>query len=239
MTVPRHSDNIALLARIQALRARTTDRGCTPQEAMAAAAKTAELLERHGLSLSDLERQANPCDRAEVRTDRSRASPLDACGPSVAAYAECCFWLEVTEGDRLTQVFFGLPADVQAAVRLMAWIGRVIETEGNAFRSSKEYKQGRGGRRRELHTSFMLGLVEGLQARLSMMHAARDVALQSSGSGSHPLVRTSIVDAEVARLGLRFRSSRPVERSLNASAYGAGRSVGLQVELVGGIEDKL
>lgn len=239
MTVAPHSDNIALLARIQALRARTTDRGCTPQEAVAAAAKAAELLERHGLSLADLERHASPCDRAEVRTDRSRAGPLDACGPSVAAYAECCFWLEVTVGDRLTQVFFGLPADVQTALRMMARIGREIEAEGNAFRSGREYKQGRGGRRRELHTSFMLGLVEGVQAKLGMMCAAREAALQSSGSGSHPLLRTSVVDAEVARLGLRFRSPKPVERSLNPGAYDAGRIAGHRVELVGGIEGKV
>ena len=181
MALPLQPDDVALLARIQALRARTTDRGCTPQEAIAAAAKATELLERHGLTLADLERRASPCDRAEVPTDRSRAGPLEACGPSVAAYTECCFWLEVAESGRLIQVFFGLPGNLQAAVRLMAWIGRALESEGNMFRSGKAYKQGRGGRRRELHTSFILGFADGMQSKLDMMRTAREAALQKSG----------------------------------------------------------
>ncbi len=239
MTAPLHQEKVALLARIQALHARTTDRGCTPQEAMTAAAKAAELLDGHGLSLSDLQRKVSPCDRAEVLTDRSRAGPLDAFGPSVAAYAECCFWLEVTENGRLVQVFFGMPADVQAAVRLMAGIGRAFETEGNTFRSGKEYRRGRGGRRRELHTSFISGLVEGIQFQLDMMRTAREAMLQRSGSGSHSLARTSIVDAEVARLGLRFRSSRPAERRLNVDAYDAGRIAGRRMELASGMKGEL
>ena len=44
-----------VLARIQALRAKTVDRGCTEQEALAAAGKVAELLDRYGLSLSEVE----------------------------------------------------------------------------------------------------------------------------------------------------------------------------------------
>ena len=237
MTLPLQPGDVALLARIQALRARTTDHGCTPPEAIAAAAKAAELLERHGLSFADLEWRASPCDRAEVLTDRSRAGPLEACGPSVAAYTECCFWLEVAESGRLTQVFFGLPDTVQAAVRLMARVGQAFETEGNTFRSGKAYKQGRGGRRRELHTSFILGFADGIQAKLDMMRMARDAALQQSGCGSHSLATTSIVDAEVARLGLRFRSSKPVERPLNADAYDAGCIAAHQAEMVSGIEE--
>ena len=236
MTLPLHPDDVALLARIQALRARTVDRGCTPQEAIAAVTKVAELLERHGLSLADLERRASPCDRAEVRTDRSRAGPLEACGPSVAAYTECCFWVETTENGRLTQVFFGLPDDVQAAVRLMAQIGRALESEGNAFRSGKAYTQGRGGRRRELHTSFIAGFADGIQARLDMMRAARGAALHRSGSGNHSLARTSVVDTEVAKLGLRFRSSRPVERLLDAGAYDAGHLAAYRSEPMHGTE---
>ena len=50
-------DDAALLARIEALRSRTTDRGCTEAEAMAAAAKVAALLDRHGLSMAEVERR--------------------------------------------------------------------------------------------------------------------------------------------------------------------------------------
>lgn len=41
------ADLTRIRARIQALRAMTTDRGCTPAEALAAATKAAELLAAH------------------------------------------------------------------------------------------------------------------------------------------------------------------------------------------------
>ena len=44
-----------LKVRIQSLRAKTIENGCTEDEALSAAAKVAELLDRHDLSLSDVE----------------------------------------------------------------------------------------------------------------------------------------------------------------------------------------
>ena len=50
-----------LKVRIQALRAKTIDNGCTEDEALSAAAKVAELLDRYDLSLTDVElRAADP-----------------------------------------------------------------------------------------------------------------------------------------------------------------------------------
>src|SRR5438132_6742441 len=53
-----------LKTRIQGLRAKTTDNGCTEAEALLAAAKVAELLDRYDLSLTDVEiRNAQPTRR--------------------------------------------------------------------------------------------------------------------------------------------------------------------------------
>ena len=53
-----HADLAALdrlKTRIQGLRSKTTDNGCTEAEALLAAAKVAELLDRYDLSLTDIE----------------------------------------------------------------------------------------------------------------------------------------------------------------------------------------
>ncbi len=52
-----------LKTRIQALRAKTIGNGCTEDEALSAAAKVAELLDRYDLSLSDIEMREAPCER--------------------------------------------------------------------------------------------------------------------------------------------------------------------------------
>ena len=57
-----------LKARIQALRAKTIDNGCTEDEALSAAAKVAELLDRYALSLTDVEMREVPCERLEYET---------------------------------------------------------------------------------------------------------------------------------------------------------------------------
>jgi hypothetical protein len=44
-----------LKTRIQGLRSKTTDNGCTEAEALLAAGKVAELLDRYDLSLTDVE----------------------------------------------------------------------------------------------------------------------------------------------------------------------------------------
>lgn len=225
----------ALVARIQALRSKTTDRGCTEQEAMAAAAKVAELLDRHGLSMSELELKAQPCERGDVRTGRSRIGPLDECAPAVAAFFDCRFWFETDAEGRLAQVFFGLPADVQAAIYLMHLIAHAFETEANRFRAAPDYLRGRGGRRRALHTSFVLGLSHGIQAKLAAMRTEREATLHASSGRDLVLAKAGVVDAEMQKLGLRFRSRKPATRRVNLDAFDAGHEAGERFEIRPGL----
>ncbi len=223
-------DTAALLARIQALRSKTTDRGCTEQETLAAAAKAAELLDRYDLSLSKLELQMQPCVRAELPTGRSRIGPLEECAPALAALVDCRFWFETDAEGRLIQVFFGLPADVQAAETLMPLIARAFETEANRFRASADYLRGRSGKRRALHTSFVLGLSQGIQVKLAAMAAERAAARRTPSGRDLVIAKSGVVDAELDKLGLRFRSRNPAERLVNPVAFNAGQAAGEQFE---------
>ena len=57
-----------LIGRIQSLRAKTVEQGCTEQEALVAAEKAAELLDRYGLSLSELDLKRQACEGMAVET---------------------------------------------------------------------------------------------------------------------------------------------------------------------------
>ena len=221
--------NDALLARIQALRAKTTERGCTEQEAMAAAAKVAELLDRHGLTLTELEIRSQPCEQVTLDTDRSRIGPFDECAPAVAAFFDCRFWFSKDPEGRLRHVFFGLPVDVQASVYLMSLIGHAFETESDRFRRSAEYLRGRSGGRRALHTSFIFGMSQGVQAKLASMRAERETAFQTSGRDL-VLVKSDVVEAEMAKLGMRFRTRKPASRMIHSRAFDAGHAAGERFE---------
>jgi hypothetical protein len=83
-----------LKLRIQALRAKTIDNGCTEEEALSAAAKVAELLDRHDLSLTDVELRAAPCERRAYETHRKKRIPLDDCIGAIAHFCDCRVWRE-------------------------------------------------------------------------------------------------------------------------------------------------
>jgi len=218
----------SLLARIAALRAKTTDRGCTEHEALAAAAKVSELLDRHGLTLTEVELRAQPCERRVIATPRARPAPFDECGPAVAALFDCRFWMETSVADsqrRLSLVFFGLPADVAAAEYLMHLIAGAFETEGNRFRRGPEYMKGRGNGRRVLHTSFVLGMGHGIQQALRAMQEAR-LARHATTGRDLVVAKAGVVDAEYDKLGLRMRTRVTADRRVNREAYGSGHAAG-------------
>jgi hypothetical protein len=81
-----------LLQVIQGLRAKTVDQGCTEAEAIAAAAKVAELLDRYGLSLSDVELRKQSCAGVGIETARRRSGPLDHTVRHIAAFFDCRSW---------------------------------------------------------------------------------------------------------------------------------------------------
>ena len=83
-----------LKTRIQGLRFKTTDNGCTEAEALLAAMKVAELLDRYDLSLTDVEIRNSPCEQREYQTYRKKRIPLDDCVGAVANFCDCRVWRE-------------------------------------------------------------------------------------------------------------------------------------------------
>ena len=133
--LPRSDDPTLerVVQRIQGLRAKTVAQGCTEEEALAAAEKAAELLDRYGLSLGELEFRAQPCNGAGIETTRHRFAPIDGCVPAIAGFFDCRVWAERSEGRALRYVFFGQRGDVAAAQYLYDMVERAFDTETAAF----------------------------------------------------------------------------------------------------------
>src|SRR5450756_762590 len=104
-----------LKTRIQGLRSKTTDNGCTEAEALLAATKVAELLDRYDLSLTDVEIRDAPCEQREYETYRKKRIPLDDCVGAIANFCDCRVWREKNQAGEARYVFFGLRSDVEVA----------------------------------------------------------------------------------------------------------------------------
>lgn len=221
-----------LRARIQALRAKTVEQGCTEQEALAAAAKVAELLDRHGLSLSELEMRQQACEGTAIETGRKRRAPIDDAVPVVARFCDCRYWIETGSDGELRFVFFGLPADVVAARCLYDLIAEAVAVETAAFKAGPLYADHHSNQRASATRSFQAGMVHEIAGKLADLKRQRSqTTLKSSGRDLVPL-KADIVEEELRRLGMRF-TEKTVQagRSVLKDAYHAGRVAGQAFEL--------
>jgi hypothetical protein len=219
-----------LKARIQALRAKTIDNGCTESEAVAAAAKVAELLDRYDLSLTDVEIREAPCERRAYETYRKKRIPLDDCIGAVANFCDCRVWRENNETGETRYVFFGLRADVEVAHYLTELIDSAVRSELGRYKTSLAYLRFRHNERHRANSSFALGMVASIAAKLTAMKAERDRT--NSGSGRALVVlKASIVDAEFDRLDLKLRTSYGRGRTVSKTAYEAGGAAGASLAI--------
>lgn len=129
------SDLAKIRAKIAALRAKTTAKGCTEAEALAAAEKAAEMMARHGLSETDLDRPVY--DELLIELG-ARRTPLDRIWPAVAKFADCRGWLDREDG-RWRFVYFGRDADVLVAEYVHEVIRRAADTAVASFKASQPY----------------------------------------------------------------------------------------------------
>jgi len=223
-----------LKGRIQALRAKTIDNGCTEDEALSAAAKVAELLDRYDLSLTDIEIREEQCERLDFETRRKKRIPIDHCIGAVADFCDCRVWREKNAAGELRYVFFGLRSDVAVAHYLTDLIDTAVRGELGRYKTSRDYLRYRHNERHMANASFALGMVSSISAKLAAMKAERDAANRSTGRDL-VVVKASVVEEELAKLDLTFRTVRSPQRMVSAAAFEAGGTAGASFALTPGI----
>lgn len=219
-----------VLSRIQALRGKTVERGCTEAEALLAASKVAEMLDQYGLSLGEIDVKAQACVGEGIETSRRRRSPLDECVIAIAVFCDCRAWYETTPDGTIRHVFFGLPADVAGARYLYEKIDEAFETETALFKRSELYDRHPSAKRRSATTSFQAGLGHGINAKLNRLRAERDRAFRASGGRDLVPIKRDVIEDELAALGLRLKALHTNRKHLLAEAYKTGRVTGENLE---------
>jgi hypothetical protein len=223
-----------LKGRLQALRAKTIDNGCTEEEALAAAAKVAELLDRHDLSLSDLEIREEQCEQSAVATNRKQRQPISACVPAIADYCDCKVWREKDADGRIRYVFFGLRPGIEMAHYVYDVISVAMQAAWVRYAGERRlirYGQDEKG-------SFLFGMAVSVAAKLGAMKMERDAAIRVNSGRDLVVVRHAIVEAEFAKLDLTLRRGGVSGKKVAAGAFEAGQAAGQAVVLNPGIAAK-
>ncbi len=231
---PNTAELDKLKSRIQALRAKTIGNGCTEEEALSAAAKVAELLDRYDLSLTDIEMREERCERLEFETWRRKRIPLDECVGAVAAFCDCRVWREKNAAGAFRYVFFGLRSDVAVAHYLTELIDNAVRSELGRYKTSRDYLKFRHNERHMANASFALGMVTSIAAKLTAMKEERD-GVNRGGGRDLVVIKAAIVADELARLDLRLRTVRAAPRLVSTTAFEAGSAAGTSLAVNPGI----
>ncbi|MEI7606973.1 MAG: DUF2786 domain-containing protein [Rhodospirillaceae bacterium] len=230
----QNADLEKLKARIQALRSKTVENGCTEEEALSAAAKVADLLDQYDLSLTDIELREEPCERAEFETRRKQGIPLDACIPAIAEFTDCKVWREKNQLGEFRFVFFGMRPDVAVAQYLCELIDVAMLTEVERFKRTAGYRRYHPNDRRAVSTSFLHGMASSIAAKLRAMKVQRDTAHKVTGRDL-VVVKSAVVEDELAKLGMNFSTRRRTRRMVAKDAFEAGHVAGQSVAINPGV----
>lgn len=164
--------------RILRLRQYTTGRGCSEAEAMAFAAKAAELMREHGISEEDL-----VVDQRSVRRKTNGHSLRDALWRKLAHFTNTASLLNEEKG-RPVRTFLGHEPGPEVATYLYIVLDRAIDRAVADFKAGTYYKRRRTlVTKRKAVAEFTLVMCARLSARLrelfaeSISPAARTAAL--------------------------------------------------------------
>lgn len=223
------------LARIRGLREKTTDRGCTEDEAMAAAEKVAELMDRYGIETTEESLRGQTCESAGFDTGRKKSGAIDNCLLAIGRFCGCRAWMDTAEDGTRRNVFFGLPADVAGASYLYERVEAAFETETDAFKSSEAYfaHPDSGSRRSAVH-SFQLGLASGISRKLDSLLSKRDAAKEPTGRAI-VVAKDGVIEDELDLLGMSFTTKRSSSSYRCGASYEEGRKAGEKFQHTHGI----
>jgi len=230
----------AIAKRIRSLLNKTIENGCTEEEAMLAADKAGELMDKYDLSFSQVQMKKQKIGRTTYYThtrkdgtpdkNASRAHEVSYAVGAVAAYCDCEVWQSGAD-----IVFFGMPKDREIAEYLSALIKTAMESDFKAYKKSPDRDSEVHGKR--LRTSFMAGYTRRVSARLRDMKKARDAGHKTTGK-ELVVVKMAVVTEAFAALNLNLRNSARRSNGTEHGAYSAGKAAGNRVSINAGVGSK-
>ena len=239
--LPSENKMEALIKKLQSLQNKTLANGCTEQEALQAAEKVAELLDKYGLSVEQLKLDTakEECNAGAFDLgNKQRTHPVAMCMSAIAKYTSTKTWYKVG-GPSIEYTFFGFPTDVKIAGWLLTTFKEAMDTGYRVYfptyTGTLHWKT--------VRKAFMDGMSDRLNTRLAELTEKRskpsvvEVGAEVDAPPSYELMILKERNVEKAFAGLKLKIRRSYcSRSNDDSAgpYLAGGEAGDRVALHAG-----
>lgn len=212
------------LEKIRALLRKTVENGATEAEALAAAAKAEELIEKYDVETTELDIEESATDFATTPFDPAdHAFNVMVCN-AIAIFTETQFWTEHRGPVDQRVTFFGLTHDIEIAEYFRDICVNAMRREVEVYvkREAAFFPR----RKDRMVRSFKEGMAERLADRFLRMAASR----RSQGRGLI-FVKDAVIDKDLEKAGLEFTDERVAYRDKDAASYDRGRRAGDNVAL--------
>lgn len=222
--------------RILALMAKTTEAGCTEEEALAASQKVQELLHTYQLDLSDLKLQESECIQATYETQQKSDPMVLHCVTAIAFFTDTKVWKNRDKYGFGTYEFFGLEHDVMIAEYITKICDWAIIWGGEDFKKTPAWTDATKSRRTRLKQDYQYGMSCRLAERLREMKEKQMFDDKKTTGRDLVVVKSAIVESEFDKLGLSLRSAkRSRARNVDPAAFAAGQNAGDKIALNPGV----
>lgn len=226
------ADREKLLARIKALFSKTTGAGATEAEELAAAEKARELIEKYQLDMGAEELKKEGFVEKSIDMEAARFAFARRILQGVDEFCEVKTWYRTFY--QRSVVVFGLRSDVELAAYLIESL-TTFTLSGADLHIALERKMAialgtpmTSAQSRQAHFSYVDGCADRISDRLSEM--ARRRRSQTAKPGSYgaliTLDKPALIQAEMERCGIRFRTGTALTGGSDGGSFSAGSAHG-------------
>lgn len=222
------SEREKIAARIRALLAKTTENGCTEDEAVAAAAKASEMLQKYNLTIDEVQLRENPFTRAKEQVSENFIGErLWKVAAAISHLVGTRYWTSQTAVRPVEITFFGFDHEVEISKYLLQICIRAMNDAYERFMCRHGLLTWPAKRRRLI--PFLDGMRDALAHRIRALKKP-----EPTGTGL-VVLRADLIDAAMADEGIKLseRATRK-SRSLDGE-YRDGVLAGEAVSLNPGI----
>lgn len=218
-------DKIA--ARIRALLAKTVANGCTEDEAIAAAAKAAEMLTRYNLTIDEVQLRESPFARHTERHEDAVGDRLWKVAAAIAHLTGSRSWTSAAGVFPIQIDFFGFDHEVAVSKYLLEICARAMRQALD--RANRKLATLTPVRRRRKIIPYLDGMADSLARRIRELKPP-----EPTGTGIIVL-RDELIDAAMKDAGIVLHDKRTRASRDDDSNYRHGWRAGERVPLNQGI----
>ena len=226
--------------RVRALRQRTTERGFTEAEAMAAAEMLARLEDEYFLAMEAIGEQDDIME-AEYKQG-AKLGPVWRCAHAIEEYTDTKItsqrrWVPEDNKARVFIRALGLQSDTALAMYLIEMLDNLRTIEWRAYQLERINKaHWEAGTLAHLRPSFEAGMMQRIAARLYDLKRQRNARTYQSDRGERTgkelmVIRNALVEAKFKELHPKLKAHRGFAAPVHEDAVLAGRAAADTINL--------